>query len=104
MLKRVVLLVLDSCGIGELPDAAKYGDEGSNTLANMAKAVGGLKLPHLEKLGLGKIDNILGLSNNYPTMGNYGKMAEVSVGKDSTAGHWEMMGLVLKKPLPVYPN
>ena len=104
MLKRVVLLVLDSCGIGELPDAAKYGDEGSNTLANMAKAVGGLKLPHLEKLGLGKIDNILGLSNNYPTMGNYGKMAEVSVGKDSTAGHWEMMGLVLKKPLPVYPK
>ena len=104
MLKRVVLLVLDSCGIGELPDAADYGDAGSNTLANMAKAVGGLTLPHLEKLGLGKIDRILGLSNNYPTLGNYGKMAELSVGKDSTAGHWEMMGLVLKKPLPVYPN
>ena len=53
MLKRVVLLVLDSCGIGELPDAAEYGDEGSNTIVNIAKAVGGLKLPHLEKLGLG---------------------------------------------------
>ncbi len=104
MLKRVVLIVLDSCGIGELPDAAKYGDGGSNTLVNTAKAVGGLKLPYLEKLGLGKIDNILGLSNNYPTIGNYGKMSELSAGKDSTAGHWEMMGLVLKKPLPVYPN
>src|SRR4030066_42336 len=104
MLKRVVLLVLDSCGIGELPDAAEYGDEGSNTIVNIAKAVGGLKLPHLEKLGLGKIDKILGVSNDYPTIGNYGKMAELSVGKDSTAGHWEMMGLVLKKPLPVYPK
>lgn len=95
---------MDSCGIGELPDAAEYGDGGSNTLVNTAKAVGGLKLPHLEKLGLGKIDKILGVSNNYPTIGNYGKMAELSVGKDSTAGHWEMMGLVLKKPLPLYPN
>lgn len=104
MLKRVVLMVLDSCGIGELPDAAEYGDEGSNTLVNTAKAVGGIKLPNLEKLGLGKIDNILGLSNNHTTIGNYGKMAELSVGKDSTAGHWEMMGLVLEKPLPVYPD
>ena len=104
MLKRVILLVLDSCGIGELPDAAKYGDEGSNTIVNTAKAVGGLKLPHLEKLGLGKIDEILGVSNNCQAIGNYGKMAELSVGKDSTAGHWEMMGLVLKTSLPVYPN
>lgn len=98
------MLVLDSCGIGELPDAAKYGDGGSNTLVNTAKAVGGLKLPHLERLGLGKIENISGVSNNCDGIGNYGKMAELSVGKDSTAGHWEMMGLILKKPLPVYPN
>src|SRR5574341_1307135 len=104
MLKRVVLIILDSCGIGELPDADLYGDVGSNTLVNTAKAVGGLNLPNLEKLGLGKIDNILGVSNNCEAIGNYGKMAELSVGKDSTAGHWEMMGLVLKKPFPVYPN
>ncbi len=98
------MIILDSCGIGELPDASKYGDTGSNTLVNTAKAVGGLKLPNLEKLGLGKIDNILGVADNRKAIGNYGKMTELSVGKDSTAGHWEMMGLVLKKPFPVYPN
>lgn len=97
-------MVLDSCGIGELPDADKYGDIGSNTLANTAKAVGGLKLPNLELLGLGKIDRIEGLSNSIQAKGCFGKMAELSVGKDSTAGHWEMTGLPLKKPFPVYPR
>jgi len=103
-ISRVILIVLDSCGIGELPDADKYGDIGSNTLANTAKAVGGLKLPNLELLGLGKIDQIEGLSNSIQAKGCYGKMAELSLGKDSTAGHWEMMGLPLKKPFPVYPG
>ena len=97
-------MVLDSCGIGELPDADQYGDLGSNTLVNTARAVGRLHLPNLERLGLGKIDLILGVSNSIETSGNYGKMAELSIGKDSTAGHWEMTGLVLKKPFPVYPQ
>jgi phosphopentomutase len=102
-ISRVILIVLDSCGIGELPDAKEYGDEGSNTLVNTAAAVGGLKLPNLEKLGLGKIENIRGVKNSLNAIGNYGKMAELSIGKDSTAGHWEMMGVILKKPFPVYP-
>lgn len=97
-------MVLDSCGIGELPDAEQYGDVGSNTLVNTARAIGGLHLPNLERLGLGKIDRIVGVSNSREPSGSYGKMAELSIGKDSTAGHWEMMGLVLKKPSPVYPQ
>ena len=103
-IKRVILIVLDSCGIGELPDAGIYGDEGSNTLVNTAAEVGGLTLPNLERLGLGKIAAIRGLPNDMPAMGNFGKMAELSVGKDSTAGHWEMMGVVLRKPFPVFPK
>jgi phosphopentomutase len=101
---RVILIVLDSCGIGELPDAHLYQDEGSNTIVNTAQVVGGLKLPNLEKLGLGNIDRIPGVVPQAEALGNYGKMAELSVGKDSTSGHWEIMGLVLKKPFPVYPN
>ena len=95
---------MDACGIGELPDAHLYQDEGSNTIVNTAKAVGGLKLPNLEKLGLGNIDRIPGINSNIETFGNYGKMAELSAGKDSTSGHWEIMGLVLKKPFPLYPH
>lgn len=98
------MIILDSCGIGELPDAKLYQDEGSNTIANTAKAVGGLKLPNLEKLGLGNIDTIPGVNPNNSSLANFGKMAELSVGKDSTSGHWEIMGLILKKPFPVYPH
>jgi len=104
MTRRVVLIILDSCGIGELPDAGLYQDEGSNTMVNTAKAVGGLKLPNLEKLGLGNIDSILGVSPNASSVANYGKMTELSVGKDSTSGHWEIMGLIVRKPFPVYPR
>jgi phosphopentomutase len=104
MLKRVILIVLDSCGVGELPDAKLYGDEGSNTLVNTAKAVGGLKLPHLQKLGLGNIAPILGVGTDPSAQADFGKMAELSPGKDSTTGHWEMMGLILQKPFPVYPH
>ena len=104
MLKRIILIVLDSCGVGELPDAKLYGDEGSNTLANIAKVVGGLKLPHLQKLGLGNIAPILGVDSNPAAQASFGKMAEISPGKDSTTGHWEMMGLILQKPFPVYPH
>ncbi|HEX7401706.1 MAG TPA: phosphopentomutase, partial [candidate division Zixibacteria bacterium] len=104
MLNRIILIVLDSCGVGELPDAKLYGDEGSNTLVNTAKAVGGLKLPHLQKLGLGNIVPILEVNPNPKAQASFGKMAEVSPGKDSTTGHWEMMGLILQKPFPVYPQ
>ena len=104
MSKRVILIILDACGIGALPDAHLYNDEGSNTLANTAKAVGGLKLPNLEGLGLGNIDAILGVSPNTSASANYGKMAEFSAGKDSTSGHWEIMGLITEKPFPVYPS
>ncbi len=104
MIKRVTLIILDACGIGELPDAHLYGDEGSNTIVNTAKAVGGLKLPNLGNLGLGSIETIPGVSLGRESLGNYGKMAELSAGKDSTSGHWEIMGLVLEKPFPVYPD
>jgi len=103
-MKRVVLIVLDSVGIGELPDADLYGDKGSNTLANTALKVGGFSLPNFEKLGLGKIYPILGLKENIKALGAYGKMGEKSPGKDTTTGHWELSGLILDKPFPVYPN
>ena len=101
---RVILIILDSCGIGELPDANLYGDNGSNTLVNTAKAAGGLKLPHLQSLGLGNIAPILGVGENINAEANFGKMSEISPGKDSTTGHWEMMGLILPEPFPVYPQ
>jgi len=103
-IKRVVLIVLDSCGVGELPDAFKYGDQGSNTLSNTAKAVGGLHLPNLQRLGLGNVASISGVEPQDKPLASYGKMAEVSPGKDSTSGHWEMTGVILKTPFPVYPN
>lgn len=103
-IKRVVLIVLDSCGVGELPDAFKYGDQGSDTLGNTAKAVGGLNLPNLQRLGLGNVASISGVEPQKEPLASYGKMAEVSPGKDSTTGHWEMAGVVLKRPFPVYPH
>jgi phosphopentomutase len=104
MTSRVILIILDACGIGALPDAHLYKDEGSNTIVNTARAVGGLKLPNLKGLGLGNIDAISGVSPNAAASANFGKMAELSAGKDSTSGHWEIMGLITEKPFPVYPN
>ncbi len=103
-MKRAIVIIIDGVGIGELPDAASYGDQGSNTLANLAQKVGGLNLPNLERLGLGKISAVKGLSPDLDAMGNYGKMAEQSPGKDSTTGHWELAGILLEDPFPVYPN
>ncbi|NLJ24328.1 MAG: phosphopentomutase [Firmicutes bacterium] len=100
---RVILLVLDSVGVGELPDAAEYGDAGSATLPNVAKAVGGLDLPNLESLGLGNIVPIEGVPPQEQCQAGWGKMAEKSPGKDTTTGHWEMMGVILPRPFPVYP-
>ena len=102
MTKRVFLIVLDSCGVGELPDAAKYGDVGSNTLKACYDS-GKLSVPNLEKLGLFHLDEM-----NYPThsipMGAYGRLAERSAGKDTTTGHWEIAGLVSETPMPTYPE
>ncbi len=104
MTRRVVLIILDACGIGELPDAKLYNDEGSNTITNTAKALGGLKLPNLAKLGLGNIAAIPKVDPVTSALANFGKMAELSAGKDSTSGHWEIMGLVTEEPFPVYPD
>lgn len=103
-MSRFVLVVLDSVGVGELPDAWQYGDEGSNTLANLALAVGGLQLPNLQRLGLGNIIPITGVIPQKNPMAAWGKMAEKSPGKDTTTGHWELAGLVLTTPFPTYPN
>ncbi|HPT83585.1 MAG TPA: phosphopentomutase [Limnochordia bacterium] len=103
-MKRLIILVLDSVGVGELPDAHLYGDEGSNTLGNVAKAVGGLNMPHAQKLGLGNIIPIEGVPPAAQPQAAWGKMAEVSKGKDTTTGHWEIAGLILDRPFPTYPN
>ncbi len=102
--KRVIIIVLDSMGVGELPDAAEYGDEGSNTLANTAQAVGGLSLPHMQQLGLGNITAVVGVPPCDEALGAYGRMAEASKGKDTTTGHWEMAGIYSGRPLPTYPD
>ncbi|AGA69818.1 phosphopentomutase [Desulfitobacterium dichloroeliminans LMG P-21439] len=103
-MKRVILIVLDSVGIGEMPDAHVYGDVGSNTLGNIAKVRGGLHLPHLQKLGLGNIELIQGVAPLACPDGSYGKMAERSPGKDTTTGHWEMAGVILAKAFPTFPQ
>jgi len=98
------VIVLDSCGVGALPDAARYGDEGASTLPHTAAACGGLALPTLGRLGLGRIVPIAGVPAEPAPAGAFGKMAERSPGKDSTTGHWELMGIVLDRPFPTYPR
>lgn len=104
MFKRVFLIVMDSVGIGALPDAERYGDSGSDTLGNIAQTQGGLRLPMLEKLGLGHIAPIVGIDASNVASASYGKMAELSLGKDTTSGHWEMAGVPLFQAFPTYPN
>jgi phosphopentomutase len=99
---RVLLIVLDSVGIGELPDAHLYGDEGSDTLGNIARQVP-LAIPALRSLGLGHVAAIGG-DRSVPARGAYGRMAEASPGKDSVTGHWEMAGIVLDRPFPTFPT
>ena len=101
---RVVVIVLDSCGVGALPDAGLYGDQGANTLAHVAGACGGLSLPTLGGLGLGRITTVAGVPPAPAPAGAFGKMRERSPGKDSTTGHWELMGVVLEHPFPTYPH
>ena len=103
-MKRAILIVLDSVGIGEMPDAELYGDKGSNTLGNIAKKVGGMDIPNLEAMGLGNIAPIEGVKVQENPLGAYGKAAELSVGKDTVTGHWEMSGVILKEPLKTFPH
>src|SRR3989304_5013861 len=104
LINRTIIIVFDGMGAGALPDAGAWGDAGSNTLANTAAAAGGLNLPHLGRLGLGNIIEIQGAPPAEAPLAAYGKLAEVSAGKDTTVGHWELMGLWLKRPFPVYPR
>ncbi len=103
-MKRAILIVLDSVGIGELPDAAQYGDTGSHTLDNIAKAVPGFSLPNLERLGLGAIEGVKMFSVPDRIDGAFGRNVERSAGKDTTTGHWEMAGVTLLEPFPTYPS
>jgi len=98
------VIVIDGLGCGELPDAAAYGDVGSATLQHLAAAVGGVRLPHLGALGIGNVVPVEGTPPAAQPRGCYGRMAAVSAGKDSTTGHWELMGLQLPRPFPTYPN
>jgi phosphopentomutase len=103
---RVILIVLDSVGVGALPDAAEYGEQDpvSNTLAHTADAVGGLDLPHLGRMGLGNIVSVEGVPPVSAPSGAFGRMAEGSKGKDTTTGHWEIAGLCSSSPFPTYPQ
>jgi phosphopentomutase len=100
---RVILIVLDSVGIGELPDAHIYGDTGSDTLGNIARRIP-LRIPNLRRLGVGRVAAINDDGGAPDPLGAFGRMAEASPGKDSVTGHWELMGLVLERPFPVFPN
>jgi len=102
--RRAVVIVLDGLGAGKAPDAADFGDEGANTLTNTARATGGLRAPNLEALGLGNIEEIEGIAPSASPAASHGLMVELSAAKATLAGHWEMMGLVLKDPLPTYPE
>jgi phosphopentomutase len=103
-LKRALIIILDGVGIGEAPDAARYGDEGSDTLGNVARACGGLELPRLELFGLGNIRPLEGVRTRGDAAGAWGTMRPASAGKDSTAGHWEIAGVHLDRPFPTFPT
>ncbi|UCD64959.1 MAG: phosphopentomutase [Candidatus Zixiibacteriota bacterium] len=102
--RRVVLIIIDACGVGELPDAAQYGDRGAATLPNTAREVRGLTMPVCTRMGLGNIVPIEGLKPPAQPEASYGRMAEKSAGKDSTTGHWEIGGLISATPFPLFPD
>ena len=104
MADRVFLIVMDSLGVGEMPDAADFGDEGSHTLGNIIKELGSLEIPNLVQLGIGNINGINIPCTVASPIGNYGKASEISKGKDTTTGHWEIAGIQLEDSFPVYPN
>jgi phosphopentomutase len=102
--RRAAIVVLDGVGIGAASDAAAYGDVGSNTLGNVARAVGGLSLPNMQRLGLGGVASLEGMPFALKPTGAFGLMEPASAGKDSITGHWEIAGLKLEVPFPTYPN
>lgn len=104
MTRRAAVIVLDGLGCGPAPDTAAYGDAGSDTLGNVARAVGGLSLPNLEQLGLGRCAPIKGVAPVPAPLAAHGVAEPVSAGKDSTTGHWELCGLVLRTPFSTYPG
>jgi len=104
MKRRAVVIIIDGVGVGELSDAASYGDEGASSLVNAARAAGGLRLPTLERMGLGNIVPMAGVAAAAAPSASWGRMAEASPGKDSTTGHWELMGCPIGEPFPLYPN
>ncbi|QQE72850.1 phosphopentomutase [Brevibacillus composti] len=102
--QRVFLIVMDSVGIGELPDAARFQDEGAHTLGHIAERVKGFQLPHMQALGLGNIAPLANVPPAAEPQAHYGKMKEISIGKDTTTGHWEIMGLHVSTPFRTYPD
>jgi phosphopentomutase len=104
LVPRVLLIVCDSWGVGDAPDADAYGDVGADTLGNTSRAVGGLRAPNLEAIGLGHLTSIEGVAAGAERGSAYGRATERSAGKDTTTGHWEMMGIRLDHPLPLYPD
>jgi len=102
--RHVIIIILDACGVGALPDAVRYGDSESSTIPHVAASLGGLKIPNLEAMGLGNIASITGVPPSAQPKACFGKMAELSPGKDSTTGHWEIGGVILNKPFPLYPD
>ncbi|WP_100407067.1 phosphopentomutase [Bacillus solitudinis] len=102
--KRIFLIVMDSVGIGEAPDAELFGDKGANTLGHIAESMGGISLPVMEKLGLGVIKEIKGVQHVNSPLAHYGMMQEASLGKDTMTGHWELMGLNIQEPFQVFPD
>ncbi|HID06150.1 MAG TPA: phosphopentomutase, partial [Armatimonadetes bacterium] len=103
-IKRIVLIILDGVGIGELPDAHLFNDEGSNTLKHICDAVEWLSLPNLQRLGLGNIEPLMRVPPVNEPAASFGKMAELSMSKDTLVGHWELAGLITPKPFPTYPH
>lgn len=103
-IRRVIVIILDGVGAGEAPDAAAYGDVGSNSLSNTSRAVGGLKLPNMERLGMGYITPMQGVPLAAAPTGAYGRLTPLAAGKDSVTGHWELMGVLVTRPFPTYPN
>lgn len=102
--KRIVVIVLDGVGCGEAPDAADYGDVGSDSLGNVSRAIGGLKLPNLGRMGIGQTTDIEGVPPSLHVAGAAGKCRPATKGKDTVAGHWELMGILLDHPFPTFPN
>lgn len=103
-IKRVTIIVLDSAGVGYLPDAGDFGDIGANTLGNTSRYCGGLQLPNLQRLGLGNLTKIHGVEPATEALGGFGKAQQASKGKDTTTGHWEIAGLIIENSFPTYPD